>query len=218
MNVAETELLSEVCWVVFSQLCRPFFVTIFCCKRYKGKPLRPNQVFVDQPAPKDQTYEKDHFENGTWSSQYQQYNTWHGPHLCSLEFDRGTNKVTGAGNDDVGQFTVDGTFSIETHRMALTKTYQLGTGNRAENSGHQVTLQLTWNGTTNQFEGKWYVQTNKYQGNGDFQLKFKDHTMINFEKITSWHRSAISSVYPLNKRELIEILIAMIGALRYFLQ
>lgn len=160
------------------------FATICFCKRCKGKPLRPNPVFVNQPAPKDQTYEKDHFENGTWSSQYQQYNTWHGPHQCSLTFDRGTNQIAGAGHDDVGQFTVDGTFSIETHRMALTKTYQLGTGNRAENSGHQVTLQLTWNSTTNQFEGKWYVQTNKYQGDGDFQLKFKDHAMINFEKIT----------------------------------
>jgi hypothetical protein len=54
----------------------------------------------------------------------------------------------------------------------LTKNYQAGTGNRAENLGHHVTIQLIWNSDSHQFEGKWYVRTNKYHGEDKFELKF----------------------------------------------
>jgi hypothetical protein len=80
-------------------------------------------------------------------------------------------KVTGSGSDDVGTFTVDGTYSVQSRRMGLTKTYQAGTGNPLENLAHQVTIQLTWNAQNNQFEGKWYVQTHKYRGEDKFELK-----------------------------------------------
>ncbi|CAF4295133.1 unnamed protein product, partial [Adineta steineri] len=70
------------------------------------------------------------------------------------------------------KFTINGIYSHETSRLGLSKKYQLGTGNKTENLGHTVTIQLTWNKTSNQFEGKWYVQTNKYRGNDKFQLKF----------------------------------------------
>ena len=81
-------------------------------------------------------------------------------------------KVTGSGSDDIGTFTIDGTYSVKTRRIGLTKKYQVGTGNPSENLGHQVTIQLTWNAQNNQFEGKWYVQTSKYHGEDKFELKF----------------------------------------------
>ena len=69
--------------------------------------------------------------------------------------------------------------------MALTKTYQIWTGNPLEKLGDQVTSQLVWNTTKNQFEGKWYVQTKKYRGDHVFNLKFKSHGGIESKKTQS---------------------------------
>ncbi|CAF5025602.1 unnamed protein product, partial [Rotaria sp. Silwood1] len=63
-------------------------------------------------------------------------------------------KVTGSGSDDVGVFTIDGIYSFDTNRIGLTKTYQLDTGDRSENLGHQVIIQLTWNAQNRHFNGK----------------------------------------------------------------
>ncbi|CAF1403845.1 unnamed protein product [Adineta steineri] len=81
-------------------------------------------------------------------------------------------KVTGSGSDDIGVFTIDGTYSTETNRIDLIKTYQLGTGNSLENFGHQVTIQLTWDKTNSQFEGTWNIETDRYCDNGICELKF----------------------------------------------
>ncbi|CAF4231435.1 unnamed protein product, partial [Rotaria sordida] len=51
----------------------------------------------------------------------------------------------GCRTDDVGTFTIDGSYSFKTHQIGLTKTYQRGTGNPSKDLGHQVTIQLTWN-------------------------------------------------------------------------
>jgi hypothetical protein len=111
------------------------------------------------------------FQSGLWSSRYFQYVKWHGPHQFPLTFDPQSVKVTGSGSDDIGSFTIDGIYSIQTHRIGLTKIYQGGTGNPKENFGHQVTIQLTWNKRKRQFEGKYYVVTPKY-GEGRFKRKF----------------------------------------------
>jgi hypothetical protein len=81
-------------------------------------------------------------------------------------------KVTGSGSDDVGVFTIDGIYSTETNRIGLKKTYELGTGDRSDNLGHQVKIQLTWNTQNRQFEGKWYVEQSKHHDDGEFVLKF----------------------------------------------
>ncbi len=151
------------------------FGTLCCCRHCKGRPFRKNSTFVNKlngKQLKQETYGVNPFQSGIWSSRYFQYTRWHGPYQFSLLFDPQSMKVTGSGSDDVGTFTIDGTYSTETSRIALTKTYQAGTGNRSENLGHQVTIQLTWNAQNNQFEGKWYVQTNKYHGEDKFELKF----------------------------------------------
>ncbi len=83
------------------------------------------------------------FKSGYWNSRYFQYGEWHGPCRFPLIFDGHSMKITGSGSDDVGEFTIDGIYSTETSRIGLTKKYQAGTGNRSENLGHQVTIQLT---------------------------------------------------------------------------
>ncbi|CAF1047009.1 unnamed protein product [Adineta steineri] len=112
------------------------------------------------------------FKSGYWKSQYFQYGKWHGPCRFSLTFENSSTTVKGTGSDDIGKFTINGVYSHETSRLGLSKKYQLGTGNKTQNLGHTVTIQLTWNKSSNQFEGKWYVRTNKYHGNDKFQLKF----------------------------------------------
>ncbi|CAF4192369.1 unnamed protein product, partial [Adineta steineri] len=47
------------------------------------------------------------FSSGQWMSRYFQYKQWHGPHLFSLFFNHKQQKVTGSGEDDVGEFSID---------------------------------------------------------------------------------------------------------------
>jgi len=124
------------------------------------------------------------FKSGYWNSRYFQYGKWHGPCGFSLIFDGHSMKVTGSGSYDVGEFTIDGIYSTEASRIGRTKKYQAGTGNRSENLGHQVTIELTWNAQNSQFEGKWYVQTSEYHGDGQFELKFDgQHLLTVYEKV-----------------------------------
>jgi hypothetical protein len=122
---------------------------------------------------KDEVDNVNPFQSGLWSSQYFQYGKRHGPHQFPLTFDPQSVKVMGSGSDDIGSFTIDGIYSIQTYRIGLTKIYQEGTGNPTENFGHLhvVTIQLTWNKRKRQFEGKYYVVKPKYD-EGRFKLKF----------------------------------------------
>ena len=149
---------------------------IYVCYRTNsstGTPAVNNGAFV-QNISSNQTLDmknKSLFQSGTWKSQYCQYGKWHGPHQLSLTFTTNNTQVKGTGCDDVGSFNISGTYSTKTQRLAFEKKYQAGTGNRAENLGHKVIIQLEWNSHTNQFEGKWYVRTAKYSGQDKFTLK-----------------------------------------------
>ncbi len=55
----------------------------------------------------------------------------------------------------------------------MTKVYQLDTGNRTENIGHKVTIQLIRNSAVGQFEGKWRVKTSNYHDENKFELKYE---------------------------------------------
>jgi hypothetical protein len=118
------------------------------------------------------------FPSGHWVSSYFQYEQWHGPYTFSLSFNHHELKVTGSGIDEVGAFSIDGIYSLNTGRIGLTKIYQKGTGNQSENLGHKVIIQLEWNFEKHQFEGEWYVHTNKYHGKDKFTLKFDQETTI----------------------------------------
>ncbi|CAF1950149.1 unnamed protein product [Rotaria magnacalcarata] len=162
-------------------------LTIFCCRRYRAQHADSNDTFISKSSTNEryrnyQTYEEDYFNNGDWLSRYHQYGRWNGPHRMSLVFDRNTNRVTGNGSDNVGKFIIDGTFSLENQRVAMVKTYELGTGDPKENFGHTVDLQMTWNSKNGQFEGKWCVNANHYRGEDNFEMKYADISKTPFEK------------------------------------
>jgi hypothetical protein len=159
------------------------FATAYCYKRYRGKPLRSNQVFINQESNRNRVYEKNHFETGEWSTRYYQAGRWHGPHSLSLTYDQVSGTVVGQGHDDVGAYTITGVFSIKNQCIGLTKKYHPGTGNRAENFAHSVTIQLTWNDVHQGFEGKWFIQTASYRGEDKFELKLVKSNNLFFTKL-----------------------------------
>ncbi len=113
------------------------------------------------------------FQSGTYNMRYYQYHKWHGPSLVQLEFKDG--HVHGNGHDDVGSFTVTGNYSTSDNHLTLFKQYKRGTGDRYENLGHQVTIDLKWNDSVQYFNGKWVVKTANYSGEDKFELKFRQH-------------------------------------------
>jgi hypothetical protein len=153
-------------------LCLPLYCCWLCCA---GKPRRSNAKFVNNATTNDeerQIIDLKLFQSGTWEGQYYQYNAWHGPYQMNLHFDPQEWKVTGSGTDDVGMYSIDGIYSTHSRRIGLTKKYHPGTGNLSQNLGHSVIIQLEWNRYNNQFEGKWYVRTQKFKGSGDFKLNY----------------------------------------------
>ena len=164
------------------------FGVAYCIKYWNGRPRQSNILFIRNRIVQNCEQEKSYmniFQSGYWKSQYFQYGKWHGSRRFSLSFKDGSHQtVTGSGTDDVGKFTIQGIYSTESGRLGLTKVYQKGTGNPSQNLGHQVTIQLTWNPTSKQFEGKWYVQTKMYHGENKFELKFDGHHLSTvYEKI-----------------------------------
>jgi hypothetical protein len=156
-----------------------FWILLYACQSCysycQNRSDQNNTNFVhstDHKIVKQEAYDDNPFQSGIWSSQYFQYNRWHGPHQFRLSFKCHSMKVTGSGSDDVGVFTIDGIYSTETNQIDLKKTYELGTGDRSENLRHPVTIQLTWNTENRQFEGKWYVEQSKHHDDDEFVLKF----------------------------------------------
>jgi hypothetical protein len=143
--------------------------------RCKGRPSQTNLKFVNSTnhnTSKCDLYDTTLFKSGIWSSRYLQFGLWHDFHLSVLLFDPQSFKITGSGSDNIGMFTIDGTYSPKTRRIGMIKAYQLGTGNRLDKFDYQMIIQLIWNSETRQFEGKWYVQTKKYRGENKFELRF----------------------------------------------
>jgi hypothetical protein len=153
------------------------FLLIYCCKflgRRKATPANSIRVNNALQINALNTQNLPVFQSGKWSSRYYQYERWHDWHQLSLSFDPKRLKVSGNGSDHVGTFKMLGTYSIKKHRMNLTKTYQGGTGDRTENIGHKVTIQLIWNSAVGQFEGKWRVKTSNYHDENKFELKYEN--------------------------------------------
>ena len=158
--------------VCFRKKIRSCFKKIFCCVSAENRPPKSNTTFIELNSVRSEkmsTFCK--FISGQYAMRYYQYSSWHGPYDVQLEFDDGT--VIGHGTDNIGSFTVKGVYSEATGRLGLTKKYQLGTGDRLENLGHEVTIQLEWNSDTENLNGKWYVRTKNYSGQDKFELKFK---------------------------------------------
>ena len=153
---------------------------VYCCYRRRNRRSASNLPPINRQDPRhsldrsDSTNKNVSFRSGVWSSRYYQYGRWQGPHRMSLQFDPASGQVTGHGRDNVGDFTIDGTFFNEASQLILNKFYELGTGVSKENFGHTAALQLTWNAAHRQFEGKWSVQHGRYRGEDRYELKFED--------------------------------------------
>ena len=109
------------------------------CRCCQGRPLRKNSTFINlgnSNQLREESYDLNAFQSGTWSSRYFQYGKWHGPYQFSLSFDPESMKVTGSGSDNIGTFTINRIYSMTTHRIGLTKIYQASIGNPLENIGH----------------------------------------------------------------------------------
>ncbi|CAF1308996.1 unnamed protein product [Adineta steineri] len=96
------------------------------------------------------------FISGLWNYAYNQYNLAYGPFPHQLVFNSTTRKLHGYGEDNVGQYILNGTFSEENRQMEMTQSYQYGTGNPTLNLGHQDKMQLNWNAQRKIFEGVAY--------------------------------------------------------------
>ena len=106
---------------------------------------------------------------------------------CTATTPDGTlGRVDGGGSDDVGEFTLSGTY--ESLRLVLTKTYIAGTGDPRENKGHTVRLRLTLTdlhavvpavaappGTLG-FFGTWHVRTSAYNGDAEMALAWPEQS------------------------------------------
>ncbi|UJR17236.1 hypothetical protein I4U23_004131 [Adineta vaga] len=159
-------------YITISSICALFFLGFYYISK-QGKPKYSNEVYIQLPSTEIEYQNVNQFESGFWISQYYQYSSWHGPYQCSLKFDSEMSKVIGNGSDDIGQYTIEGIYSTKTNRMGLIKTYRKGTGDLRQNLGHNVIIQLSWNSSQHQFEGKWFVKTNKYSGQDKFEMKLK---------------------------------------------
>ncbi|CAF1195658.1 unnamed protein product [Adineta steineri] len=113
------------------------------------------------------------FVSGFWLGRYYQYDRFYEPYQFSLSFDSQTREVNGNGVDDIGKFVVNGIYSINTNRLAIIKTYREETENSTENVGHNITIQVAWNSNQYHFEGKWFIKTRNYSGDGRIELKFE---------------------------------------------
>jgi hypothetical protein len=151
-----------------------YCVIKYFCTSHQVESLPSHSTFISMPIEqksKEEVNNFNPFQSGLWSSRYFQHGKWHELLQFPLTFYPQSTKVTGSGSDNIGSFTVNGMYSIQTRRISLTKEYLVGTGNPKENFGHSVIIQLTWNAEKNQLEGRWYMIKPKCD-NGEFKLRF----------------------------------------------
>ena len=74
-------------------------------------------------------------------------------------------------HDSIGDYRMRGNYNILNEKLVLNKQYIENTGNHRENLRHRVRIRLQWNPENEQFEGKYYVKTPKYEGSGKWRLK-----------------------------------------------
>jgi hypothetical protein len=153
----------------------------YCYKRHIRRVIHRNTILHEttkKSSIKYTPFDINVFKSGTWSARYLQFGVWSEPKCVSLSFNYDSCKINGSGADDIGTYTIDGSYSKGDGRMVLVKRYQLGTGDPEGNLGHRVFIRLLWNPETCQFEGPWYIRTKSYCGMDRFELRFNDEKKI----------------------------------------
>ncbi|CAF0760537.1 unnamed protein product [Didymodactylos carnosus] len=161
------------------------FIWIFCecCIKRKQHPVKYKPLLTHRNYIKMKTIvytndnEEEIFQTGVWSGRYK--NTrgqWIKLPKYRLKFIKGRKILLGQGDDNIGQYKINGVYSSVNLRMALTVTYiKLARDNEEilyeeENnyqrtpSDYKIEVQLYWDTITKQFYGKWYVEKQKLFG------------------------------------------------------
>ncbi|CAF3346232.1 unnamed protein product [Rotaria socialis] len=131
-------------------------------RKHRETSIETNKVPYMNPAKENQNgYQaaENIFVSGLWLYRYYQYNQWFGPFQQQIVFNPMTKTLNGCGVDNVGQYLLNGSFSVETGQLEMMQHYQIGTGNPNFNIGHKDAIQLTWNASRKLFEGMGYSQS-----------------------------------------------------------
>mmetsp|Transcript_4004 Transcript_4004/g.8801 ORF Transcript_4004/g.8801 Transcript_4004/m.8801 type:complete len:255 (-) Transcript_4004:1795-2559(-) len=119
--------------------------------------------------------------SGVYHGRYKQYRRWYDVPKFTLNIDVASNMCSGHGSDAVGSYKLEGV--CRGKRLAVEKTYIIGTGNSLENFGHTVLLLLEFQkleGYSTQarpswgFVGSWKVSTASYQGTNSMEIWQED--------------------------------------------
>ena len=140
-------------------------------KRAGGRGMDQSLLTADAPTDTGAVVSTFSIPSGVWRGWYRQYGSQHNLFEFQLSFHEdasGTKTVRGFGTDDVGTYSInDGAYSHVNGRVCFTKKYVLGTGDRAENLGHNVEYRGTFQGSVAAgLRGSWFVSTSRYTGEG----------------------------------------------------
>mmetsp|Transcript_45061 Transcript_45061/g.107071 ORF Transcript_45061/g.107071 Transcript_45061/m.107071 type:complete len:449 (-) Transcript_45061:58-1404(-) len=136
--------------------------------------------YVDGPSPLlSHQVGSTWFPSGAWSGYYDQYGYRHT--LCNFDLvfegRYGSWTMRGHGVDDIGHYTLSGSWNPETLRLGFSKKYQAqsrtsaGIINHTENLGHTVEYRGEALGSIGEgIKGTWWVKTRVYSGRGAFHL------------------------------------------------
>jgi hypothetical protein len=87
---------------------------------------RDSILYLKSTTAKSQLVQENIFVSGLWKYQYQQYNQYHGPFPHQLVFNPKTRTLHGYGEDNVGQYVLNGSFSEATGQIEMIQHYQVG--------------------------------------------------------------------------------------------
>ncbi|CAF4064640.1 unnamed protein product [Rotaria sp. Silwood2] len=152
--------------------CVCFFTCILPCM--KGRPLCFPKFYIHGAIPMGSDISDSIFISGTFASYHYISGEYYGPYDIGLGFyPEADHIVHGKGKDDIGIYVITGIYSRKTLRMSLKLHYQLGTGNPEENLGHTAIVQVKWNRSNEQFEGKYYVRNTLHHDENKFVIRYE---------------------------------------------
>lgn len=153
-----------------------FCVCLFTCiiPNFRGRPIRPSKVYVHGSFACEYDVSNLIFISGTFASYYCHNNEYHGPFDMKLGFYPSARDVVhGRGKDDIGTYIITGIYSARTLRMSLKKHYQFGTENPNANLDQVEKIQVKWNHSNQQFEGKYYRRTELDHNENKFIIRYE---------------------------------------------
>ena len=162
-------LICGLCMVVLGTTC-------YCCR---GNPFRSNKTYVRTGLRMQDEIGYTIFRPGSFSGYALKDGVWRGSeHFVLVFYPQAGQTVFGKGTDDSGMFTVTGTFSPRTLRMAFDKQYQAGSADAARKPGARSTIQVQYNPRTQNFEGKSYSKIGQERHEANYVVQMKSASLF----------------------------------------